>query len=239
MSIFDLFRGQPAQQQGQQQAPQNPPHIQNNPTVPQGNEPSMAPKPGEQAQPSPTDKFKDLWNTTNQGTGTQAPNFKLSQEQLSKVTSGMNFGSSVSREDLAKIAQGGQEAVEALGNVLNAFGREVFSTSAQFSSHLTEAGYNTASKIIDNGLPGAIKSHLTQEQLFNSNPQFRDPALQPLVGALQAQFQAQRPNATPTEIQDLVHEYMNTVVVGAFKPKEAPSQQSRDAKQADFSSFVL
>lgn len=236
MSIMQsLFGTQKQQQQVQQQAPANP-HIATNPTIPTGAEPPANPSPQSQATQSPTDKFKDLWSNVDQPTN-QAPNFKLDPQQLSKVSSSMDFTRSIAREDLAKIAQGGEEAISALGNVLNAFGREVFGASAQFSSHMTDSGYQSASKIIDSGLPGAIKRQLTEQQIYQSNPKLKDPALQPLVGALQSQFSAKHPNASAQEIQDMVNEYMGTVVAGAFT-KEDPAAAAKAPTAADFSSFL-
>ncbi|MDN9002405.1 hypothetical protein Q0P64_14290, partial [Staphylococcus aureus] len=75
------------------------------------------------------------------------------------------------------IAQGGEAAVTALGNILNGFGRELFGASAQFSSHLTENSYNSASQIIDKGLPGLVRSQMTEQHLYQTNPKLKDPAL--------------------------------------------------------------
>jgi len=217
---------------------QTDPHLANNKTVPNGTEPVVndPSNPGNKSE-SPTDKFKDLWNTSNQPTN-QAPNFKLDPTKLAETLNTMNFTKNIPREELSKIAQGGEAAIEALGNVLNSFGREVFGASAQFSSHMTESGYQSASKVIDTGLPGAIKRQLTEQQLFQSNPKLKDPALQPLIGALQSQFTTKFPNASPTEIQDLVAEYMTTVVGGAFAKEEPAAQQTRGVQQQDFSSFL-
>ena len=242
MSILgQLFGGakQQQQQQPQQQSnqQQQTAHVQCNPTIPTGNEPAANPNPQTQATQSPTDKFKDLWDTSNQQHN-QAPNFKLNPEQLQKVTGGMDFTRNLNREDLAAIAQGGEAAITALGNVLNNFGREVFGASAQFSSHMTESGYNSASKIIDQGLPGAIRSQITTQQLYASNPKLKDPALQPLIGAMQSQFSAKHPNATPQEIQDMVSDYFTTVVGGAFA-KEEPQQDNKANAAADFSGFLM
>lgn len=240
--LTQLFGGnrnsqqQPAQQQQVAQPQQNP-HVQGNPTVPTGNEPAANPHRETQATQSPTDKFKELWSTTNQPTD-QAPNFKLNPEQLSKVSGSMDFTKNIDRGDLAKIAQGGEEAIAALGNVLNSFGREVFGASAQFSSHMTESGYQSASNVIDKGLPGAIKRQLTEQHIYQNNPKLKDPALQPLIGALQSQFSSKHPNASAQEINDLVSEYMTTVVGAAFT-KEDPQQKTKDYNAAaDFSSFV-
>lgn len=238
MSILQtLFNRGNTQQQ--QPTPAANPHVRGNPTVPNGNEPAANPNPQTQQTQSPTDNFKDLWSNVTQPTN-QAPNFKLNPEQLAQVTGKMDFTKSVSRDDLAKIAQGGEGAIEALGNVLNTFGREVFGASAQFSSHMTESGYQSASRVIDSGLPSAIKRQLTEQHIYESNPKLKDPALQPLVGAIQSQFTQKYPNASAAEINNLVSQYMTEVVAGAFA-KEAPaptSQQTSNSAAADFSSFL-
>jgi hypothetical protein len=241
MSILtQIFGKQPAQapaapnQQTQQQPANN--HVQGNQTIPNGNQPAANPNPQTEQTQSPNDKFKELWSNPTQTTN-EAPNFKLNPEQLSKVTGSMDFTKSVNREDLAKIAQGGDAAIEAFGNVLNAFGREVFGASAQFSSHMTESGYQSASKVIDSGLPSAIKKQLTEQHLYQANPKLKDPALQPLIGALQSQFTAKYPNASATEIEGLVSEYMTTVVGGAFA-KEEPAATQKQSAAPDFSSFL-
>lgn len=242
MSILStLFSGKPTQQQQpqnqQQQQPGNGnPHIQGNNTIPNGNQPAANPNPQTEQTQSPTDKFKDLWSTPTQQQN-QAPNFKLDPAQLSQTTSKMDFAKSVNREDLAKIAQGGEAAIEALGNVLNTLGREVFAQSAQFSSYMTDSGYQSASKVIDSGLPGAIKKQLTEQHLYQANPRLKDPALQPMIGALQTQFSQKYPNASPQEIESLVTQYMTEVVGAAFN-KEEPASKQQAAAAPDFSSFL-
>lgn len=245
--LSQLFGGNKSQQQQQAQQQQvqqvqqtQTAHVQDNPTIPKGTEPGANPNPQTQATQSPTDNFSDLWNTSNQQPN-QAPDFKLNPEQLQQVTGKMDFTRNLNREDLAAIAQGGDAAVTALGNILNGFGRELFGASAQFSSHMTENGYKSASQIIDQGLPGLVRSQMTEQHLYTSNPKLKDPALQPLVGAMQSQFSAKYPNASPQEITDMVSKYFTTVVGGAFAKAEDPATAGKNAvpASADFSSFLL
>lgn len=242
MSILQtLFGGnknasQPSQQQNPGQPQQPNQHVQGNQTVPNGSQPAANPNPQTEQTQSPNDKFKELWSNPTQHTEA-APNFKLDPAQLGKVTGSMDFMKNVSRDDLAKIAQGGDAAIEAFGSVLNTMGREVFGAAAQFSSHMTESGYQSASKVIDSGLPSAIKKQLTEQHLYQANPKLKDPALQPLIGALQTQFSAKHPNASPQEIESLVSEYMTTVVGGAFAKEEPAALQKQNAAP-DFSGFL-
>lgn len=239
--IFGKQQPQQAQQQ-QQQAPQQPgnPHVANNQTIPGtavNPAQAVAGNPGEATQ-SPNDKFKDIWDNVPQQ-GNTAPNFKINPEQLKQVTGNLDFSRSISREDLAKVTQGGEEAVTALSNILNNFGKELFSTNAQFTSHMTESGYNTAAQMINRDLPTAVTRQMSSQELYQANPRLRDPALQPLVSAMQAQFSAKHPNATPQEINALVTEYLGGTVAGAFAKPDPVPKQGPNAAQADFSGFLF
>lgn len=243
MSVLDaIFRKpDPQQQQQQQPAQQGSQHAQNNPTVPNAkNSPEINPPSDTPDAKSPNAEFADLWKMepTQQG---QEPNFKLNPEQLSQVTSKLDFAKSVSQEDLAKITQGGPEAVQALINVMNTFGRNVFATNAQFASGLTESGYRMAQESINTGLPTLVQRQFAQNELFSSNSKLRDPALKPLVMAIQSQITQRYPNATPSEVNTMVEKYFNETVGSAFR-KEDPQQQTTNQQQGggnfDFSSFL-
>lgn len=249
MSIFQtIFGNKPApeqqqqQQQGQQQQPQGQqpnPHLEGNKTLPQNSgTPTPQATPGNPNPESPTDKYKDLWDTSTQQQQQQAPNFKIGQEQLQKVVSGLNFTQGIQQNDLQKIAQGGEEAVVALQSILNDFGKNVFAQSAHFSAHMTENGYSAAQNEISKGLPGVVRNHMAATSMYEANPKLRDPALQPLVGALQSQFATKFPNATPAEINNMVTEYFSTTVAGAFQKPEDPSKSVKQSQQPDFSSFL-
>ena len=238
MSVFDMFRKQPKQPIPPSGAN---PHVEANPTVPNStNTPQQNPTPSDPAPQSPNAEFAELWKMEPTQPN-QSPNFKLDPQQLSQVTGNMNFAKSVRQEDLAKIVSGGEEAVGALMNVLNSVGREIFSTNAQFSSHMTEAGYNSAQQAIDRGLPNLVKKQFTQNELFQSNPKLREPALQPLVMAIQSQISQKYPNASPSEVNGMVDKYFNDVVAKSFA-KEDPKQQETGSPQQganfNFASFL-
>jgi flagellar biosynthesis/type III secretory pathway protein FliH len=238
MSIFDVFRGGPKNQEQPQNNGGGSSHVQNNPTVPNAsNSPQQNPTTDNPNPESPVANFNELWKMepTQQN---QAPNFRIDPQQLSQVTANMNFASSVSRDDLAKIANGGEEAVEAMVNMLNAVGRNVFSNAAQFSSHMAEAGYSTAKQTIDSGLPNLVKKQFAQNDLFQSNPKLREPALQPLVMAIQSQVTQKYPNATPSEVNAMVNQYMETVGQAFTKETPQTEQNAKGSANFDFSSFL-
>lgn len=212
--------------------------MQNNPMIPDtSNSPQQVPTPENPQPESPVAKFDDLW-TIESTQPNQAPNFKLDPQHLSKVSSQMDFSRAVSQDDLSKIAQGGEEAVGALMNVLNSVGRSIFSTNAQFTSHMTEQGYSTAQQAIDSGLPNLVKKQFSQNELFQTNPKLKEPALQPLVMAIQSQVAQKHPNATPSEVNAMVNQYFTEVVGKSFTPEQPQQQQSAQSQAFDFSSFI-
>lgn len=240
MSVFDMFRKPQAQSQPQQQPqPQGNQHVQTNPTVPnQTNTPEQQPSAQNPNPESPVDKFKDLWNTPSHSAD-QNPVFTLQPEQLNQVASKLNFSQGISQETLAKVAAGGDEAVKALGEVINIMGQNIFKNSAQFTSHITEAGYGAAQQQINKGLPTLVKQQLSTSQLFESNPALRDPAIQPVVKALHSQLTQTYPNASPTEINGMLGDYM-TRMSGAFGKENGQDKQRQNSgpDNFDFSSFL-
>lgn len=245
MSVFQtLFGNKPAQAQQpqqQQQASQQPAsqHVQANNQVPQqSNSPVQQPTPENPNPQSPNAEFGDLWSTVAQQQN-QGPNFKLDPAKLNEHLSKADFTAAISRENAAKIMAGGEDAVTAMMTMLNEFGREVFSKAAGFSSNLAESSYTHATSTMQRGLPDLVTKQLSQQELFTANPKLRDPALQPMVQAIQSQVQSKHPNATPSEVNAMVNRYFSDHVVKAFTPDSAQQNNQGQAKTADdFSSFL-
>lgn len=246
MSIFQqLFGNKPQQaatpqqaQQPQSQQPTPNQHIQHNNQVPNGsNTPVQQPTPENPNPQSPNQEFADLWSNTSQQQQGQEPNFRLDPAKLNEQLANASFTGAIKPEQVQKILAGGEEAVGALMDVLNTFGRDVFSKSANFSSNMAENSYAHATRSVKNGLPDLVKSTLSQQELFTANPKLRDPALQPMVQAIQGQIQAKHPNASPGEVNAMVNQYFDRVK-GAFTKEEAPQQKNNTADAADFSSFL-
>lgn len=228
---------QPTQQQPQQQV-QNP-HVANNPQVPSGNNVPATTATGEpQSGQSPTENFADLWSTTPSQQGNQAPNFRLPPEQLGQVTAKMDFTQGLNPEILAKIGAGGPEAIQAMAEAMNHVGRQVFTQNANFSSHLSERTFQEGSNHFGRALPNLVTNHLAKDALYQANPKLRDPAVAPLVEAMQMQLQTKHPNATPQEINAQVNAYF-TKVASVFAPQADPATQANSgADSFDFSSFM-
>ena len=244
--MSNIFGSKPAaaapsaqQQPQQQQALQNQ-HVANNPTVPNGNNVPAQTASSEPANgQSPTENFASLWSTPQQTqNGNQQPNFKFAPDQLNQVASKMDFTQGLNPETLTKIQQGGPEGVQAFVDALNHVGRQAFTQSATLSSHLTEQGYQAGTQSVNKALPNLVNNHLAKDALFNANPALRDPALAPLVSAVQLQIQQQHPNATPAEINSAVQAYFAGPVAKAFAPAAKQDQAPSGTDNFDFSSFM-
>lgn len=251
MSIMDTLFGRKGQQEQQQlqqqqqqqnaqqgQPQQQPnPHIQGNPTIPNGtNTPQNNGTPTNPQGESPLAGMADLWKNTTEP-GNANPNFILNPEHLGQVVSKQDFLKSINQEDLAKIAAGGQDAVAALSNVLNTFGREVFSRSAQFSSHMTDSGFRVAQQALDRTVPEVIRRQAVTHDMYEKYPKLRDPALQPMIAAITNQFAEKYPNSTKSEINEMAAQYVEQFA-SAFKTEEPAGKAQQSNAAADFSSFL-
>ena len=237
--ISQLFGSKPAAAAQQQPAQQQPnQHVNNNPTVPNDtNVPAQQATNEPSTGQSPTDQFKDLWSNAGSQQGNQTPNFQLNPDQLNQVASRVNFTNGITQDHMTKVMAGGQEAAQALVEILNTVGQNVFKTNAQFTSNLTEAGYNSAQKTIGSTLPTLVTSHLSKNELFQANPQLRNPTFAPVVEAMHAQLQSKYPGATPAEINAHMGELLKQF--GTAMNPAAPQQNiPKGPDQADFSSFL-
>jgi len=84
-----------------------------------------------------------------------------------------------------------------------------------------------------------VKKVSANENLLASNPLLSNPAIQPLVGALQEQLVRKNPNASAAEIQQQVNEYF-AALGNTFAPKPAPVSNSGKSKDSeDWEKFLV
>ena len=255
MGIFDMFTAKPTATQQQQQQPANPQaaapaagnqngnqHVQNNTTVPNDNNTPQITNAQGQVQPSPVDAFKDLWQTTpnQQGNPQAAPIFQLDQTKLASAVKGMNFASHVNPDAVAKITQGGPEAVQALQELLNGVGQAAVAQALAGSAAIAEGGIKRYGEGITSQLPDMVKRHTVQESFRAENPALTNPAFSPVVNAIQQQIQQKFPTASAAEIRQKTSEYFDAMA-GAAGFQKAPAQdpsQQKQAEEQDWSKFL-
>ncbi len=204
----------------------------NNPTVPAATPPVAAPTPAKDE--SPFAGLGDIWQTPTQAD--DAPVMPaVDPAKLMEAAKQVDFTKSLSPEVLQKIAGGGEEAVKAMMTSLNNVAQTVFANSAMATTKIVEQALGRQAEQYNKNLPTQIRKLSANENLLTENPLLANPAVQPLVGALQEQLIRKNPNASATEIQQQVNAYF-TALGTAFgpKPKVDPKTASKDV---DWSAF--
>lgn len=252
MSIFEkLFGGAPAPAAAPTFPPQ--PTGVNNPgqplpgtaaspgTAPNGVVPANVPAPAPAAEVSPLDGFKDIWQTpANPDPNSNQSIFaNLDPQKLMESARKVDFAKTLTPENLQKIQAGGQEAVQALAESLNTVAQTVYAQSALATTKIVEQALGKQQERFDAQLPTMVKKFSANENLLSSNPLLQNPAVQPLVGALQEQLIRKNPNATSAEIQQQVSDYF-AALGNTFAPKPASSTsaQSKSKDAEDWEKFL-
>ena len=249
MSLFStLFGPAPDTSKPQATPPVNPPPGA---TLPNGSNPTnlgtqvtsqTAPNGvvPEKKEESPLDKFNDIWKNAPVAPGNESVFGEIDPQKLMEAAGKVDFKQVISQDALAKIAAGGQEGVTAFADSLNKVAQTVFGQNAVATTKIVEQALAKQRESFQTQLPGLIRKHGISDSLRTENPLLSNPAVAPIVEALQTQFAAKNPLATEAEIKASVVEYMSGL--GAvFAPKAQESGNTggpKAAKQTDWSLFL-
>lgn len=249
MSIFEKIFGttppsQPAQMQPPGQTPQSqgplPGSNPANPTVPaQGSQSATPPEPNPNA--SPLDAHKDVWQTPNTPTETSQSIFaNLDPAKLQEAARKVNFTSVVTPEQLQAISQGGEASINAFKEALNTVAQTVYGQSALSTTKIVEQALAKQAEQFNSQLPSLVKKLSANESLLASNPAFQNPAVAPIVQALQDTLVRKNPNATAAELNQQMADFFGAMG-SAFAPKPAAQTANpsgnKAAKDEDWSKF--
>lgn len=200
-------------------------------TAPNGTVPAGA---NNQEDASPLAKHKDLWEppkTEEPKPGEQSQ--ALTPEKMLEAASKVDFRKVLDQESLAKIKAGGDEAVGALADLLNKVGQQSYGQSIVVSQKLVEKAVREAREDFASQLPNLIRRQSAQEALLSENPAFKDPAVAPVVAAIQSQMQVKFPNATASELNEMAREFMRDAAkVLSSDPKALAAAQASAKKKA-------
>jgi len=253
MSWMQSLFGGPQSTPAQQPAPGNTNTNQPAPGT-QGGTPGTAPNgavPAQQEDPNkggvpgnsnatPLAQFDKIWETAPNPNG-EAPASLFAGLDPAKVMESakkVNFTQGITQEQLAAIAAGGESAIKAFQEGINNVAQTVYGQSAVATAKIVEQALNRAQEQYDAKLPTMVKKFSANESLLASNPLLSNPAIQPLVGALQEQLVRKNPNASSAEIQQQVTDYFSQLGT-VFAPKPAEPKGSQAAKKVeDWSSFL-
>jgi hypothetical protein len=255
MGIMDFFTGggnnqnqnqpqqnQPQQnQQNQQQTPGNIP--QNSPTnsPADGNTAAngLVPPNTDKSSESPLDQYADLWkNDPSSGDATPPGVFgNVDPQKFMEAAARVDFSKSIPQEQLQAIAAGGEGAMQAFASALNTVSQNVYAQSAFASTKIVEQAMARAKESFMSELPQHIKKQSVSDSLRAENPIFLNPAVQPIISALEAQLTVKFPNASASELQTMAKQYVEALGTSfAPKPKENPQTSGR--AETDWNSFL-
>lgn len=244
MSIFQTLFGTQAQPQQQQQQtqPGNLPaqpaqtSMPNNPNVPENQ--TQVQTPAEPA--SPMDQFSELWQSDPNQKATD-PLIAIDPKQLADAARKTDFTKIVNPELAQKVAAGGEEAVQAMMQMLNQVSQGVYAQSAFAASKLVEQALAKAQDKIAADIPAHVKRLQVSDTLRSENPVFNHPAASPILGAIESQLTVKFPNSSASEITSMAKQYLESFANAVKAPAELAKQQEAAKAQAksdsDWTSF--
>lgn len=181
----------------QQQAPAAPATVQQ----PAASEPVPAPA----VTPDP---FETLWQNDDAGGQQGGINFNLDPAQLAEIAGKIDYSQAVTPEIRQRLAMGGDDAVSATMEALNAVNRMSYQQNAVATTKLIEAAVKSTEASMDAKIAKTIKSMGLAENVSASNPMLSNPAFAPIVKAAQQQIITKFPNASQAELNTMLNQYL-------------------------------
>ena len=186
---------------------------------------------------SPLAEFEKMWEPIDtKGQPNGAP-VTLDPAKLQEVIGKASFTQAVTSENIAKITAGGEGAVVALTETLNAVAQQATLQSTLAANKMIEQAVTGMKSAQDAALPDMIRTQTAKNNLAAANPIFSNPAIKPIMEAAQVQIAGKYPNATPAELTDMTQRYI--LAMGeAFNPT-APAANVGVPAEQDFSKFLV
>jgi len=251
MGIMDMFSGMmnsgaaaPAAPAGQPTPPGNIPATAaaNSPATPSTAANGAVP-PGTDTSAnspaSPLDQFADLWknDATTEGKATAGVFGDIDPKKFMEAAQKIDFSKAVTPEQLQAISGGGEGAVKAFAEAMNTVSQNVYAQSSYASTKMIEAALAKSKDSFMAELPTHIKKQSVSDTLRQENPIFSNPAVQPIISALESQLTVKFPNASASEITGMAKQYVEALGT-SFTPK--PAEDAKAGKgETDWSTFLL
>jgi len=234
MGLFDNFL--PANKQ-QQAAPATT-SAAANPTVPSASNVPVASatnpdgSPNTGASATPLANYSELWK--NDPTAKPAEPFSVNSDpaKLLDVAKTVNFTKILTPELNARIQAGGADGQQAMMEAMNNVAQLTYAQTSHASAKIVEQAIRDQQAAFEARLPEIIKRHTVSDDLRSSNPLMTNPAMAPMVAALQQQFSSKYPAATAAEIKAHVNDYLNgaadLITSNRPQPKQKPGRIETD-----------
>lgn len=183
---------------------------------------------------SPLDQFSTLWETDPNKEG-DVPPAQLDPAKVQEAMQKADFSNLITQENLAAITAGGEGAAKAFIESLNAVARQSLTQSTLITNKMIEQAVAKAQAEQQAKLPELLKKQNLSETLSDSNPIFKNPAVKPVIEALQTQLAVKYPNASTKELADMANKYV--IAMGeSFVPKQQ-KDTTKGNEDVDWSIF--
>lgn len=251
MSLFDIFKspaqvtttvngqqaGMPAQQ-GQPVAPNNTDTSGTQPQLDANGNPISNNNSSESK--APLDQFNTLWETdpNNTAPGTESIFANLDPAKIFEAAKNANFAGTISQENLQAISQGGEPAMRAFQEAMNAATQAVFAQSTLATTKIVEQALAKQAAKYEEAIPNLVRKHAASDSLHTENPALSNPAAQPIISAIQAQLAIKHPNATATQLKTMAKDYLENFANLVTPTKEPPKDPKAQSDDVDWSSFL-
>lgn len=236
MSMFSNLVGGGSNNQNQAQNP--PAGNQSGQSTP-GNIPATAPNTGASnvntapngvvptTESTPLDQFNKLWETEDKSGEQPSPGIfgEIDPQRFMEAAGKIDFSKVITPEQLTAISAGGEDAVKAFAAALNTVAQHTYAQSAYASTKIVEQAMARAKDSFLQELPQLIKHQTVKEKLRAENPIFSNPAVQPIISALEAQLTVKYPSASAGEITTMAKQYVEALGA-SFAPKQTTNTDS-------------
>lgn len=204
---------------------------------------------------SPLDKYRGNSDNGQQGQEQQDPNqqqqqqaqqqqpqevdyFEVGADKYQQLFSKQDFTQGIDQEQVQKALQGDAEAFMA---VLNGVGRNAASNSSFLSSKVASKGVGSRLEKFGQEVPKMVRDQAVNEMFTNNkNKIYSDPATKPVIESIQSMVLKQNPNATASQVQQEVDEYLKAFTgsfAGTMADDEKQESQKGQQQEVDMSSI--
>lgn len=193
--------------------------------------------PNEGTSGSPAVDFAKLWDTPANPDQTNKSLFaNIDPAKIQEAAGKIDFAKVVSPEILTRIQAGGADASVALMEAMNRTAQTVYGQSAVATTQIVDRAVQEAVSRFEQSLPNQIKKQTASESLRAQNKMLSNPAIAPVVNAVQAQLNNQFPNASTEELNQMTMQYMQQFA-DVVAPKKAPKETKGKDDGFDWDAF--
>ena len=188
---------------------------------------------------SPLDQYKSLWEDvpTKEGELPATP-AALDPTKLQDIISKADFTKALTQENLAKVAAGGEDAIAAVTAYIHSLDQQVVMQDTRASNKMTAQVVEAADAAYSASLPDLIRSQTTANALTKAKPVFQNPAVKPVIEAVQAQLARKNPDATADQLTEMAQSFV-AVMGESFSPKPAADPSAPGAPDTmDWAKFL-